>query len=430
LRRLTPASEDATVVADQPTRRTLAIIFAAHATLFASFAAHIPQLSSALHLSYATLGIAMLGTPLGAVAGMVFTGRVMHRCNTAWFLRISLVGYCVSAPLVGLARSPVELFAVLALWGAGQGCVDVAMNAYGADLQRRSGRPTLPALHGQWSLGALAGAAIGFAAVSMHLSLTAQQLALGVIVLCMAGGAAMELPSLGEIPTHTPHPHLPRHRGRTRLLLTLGFLAFASSLCEGIVNGWSAVYLDTIGGRPAIVGLGFLGFTVGMAIMRFSGSRLLARREPGSVLPGLALLGAVAMAAGMLGKTPVAATIGFIALGMGIALVVPTAIGQAAQLGGGRPGANIALIGAISWTGFVLAPPAVGLMSSITSLTVALTALPVLSVAIAVLTRHRLARDSHPPVCDAHALPSANRTQLSISPELSHPTGKLIGQTV
>jgi MFS family permease len=388
LRRLIPNSEGATTFTDQPAgRRTLAIIFAAHAMLFASWAAHIPQIQSALHLNFATLGIAMLGTPLGAVAGMVLTGRMMHCCNSAWFLRFSLVGYCLCAPLVGLARSPVELFAALALWGAGQGSVDVAMNAYGADLQRRSGRPALPGLHGQWSIGALAGAAIGFAAVSMHLTLTAQQVVVGLVVLCVAGGATSRLHSLVQVPARTTPTHRAHHRGRARLLLALGFLAFASSLCEGIVNGWSAVYLDSIGGRSAVVGLGFLGFSVGMAIMRFGGNRLLARREPGSVLPLLAVLGAVAMAAGLVARTPVAATIGFVALGMGIALVVPTAIGQAAQLAGARPGESIALIGAISWTGFVLAPPAVGLMSSMTSLTAALTALPLLSVAIAVLSR-------------------------------------------
>ncbi len=388
LRRLIPTIDDPPTPTDQA-RRSLAIIFAAHATLFASWAAHIPQIQSAMHLNLAMLGVVMLGTPLGAVAGMVLTGRMMHRCNTAWFLRFSLIGYCLCAPLLGLARTPVELFAVLALWGAGQGSVDVAMNAYGADLQRRSDRPALPGLHGQWSLGALAGAAIGFAAVSMHLSLTAQQVVLGLVVLCVAGGATTGLDPLDRVTARCTSAAEPHRRGQMRLLLALGFLAFASSLCEGIVNGWSAVYLDSIGGRSAIVGLGFLGFSLGMAIMRFGGNRLLARTEPGSVLPVLAVLGAVAMAVGLVARTPAAATIGFIALGMGIALVVPTAIGQAAQLGGARPGVNIAAIGAISWTGFVLAPPAVGLMSSMTSLTAALTALPILTMAIAVISRRR-----------------------------------------
>jgi MFS family permease len=364
----------------------LSIIFAAHATLFASWAAQIPQIQSALHLNFATLGIAMLGTPLGAVAAMVITGRVLHRCNNAWFLRCSFVGYGMCAALVGLARSPVELFAALALWGAFQGSVDVSMNAYGADLERRLDRPALPGLHGQWSLGGLAGAAIGLAAVSMHVTLTAQQVVLGLAVLCVAGGATIGLPEFDHDPARSGHMHKAHHRVQARWLMALGFLAFASSLCEGIVSGWSAVYLDTVAARSTIAGLGFLGFSVGMVIMRLGGNRLLARSKPASVLPMFAVLGAVTMAAGLLARTPAAATIGFMAIGMGIALVVPTAIGQAAQLGGPRPGATIAVIGAISWTGFVLAPPAVGLMSSMTSLTATLTALPVLSVAIAVIT--------------------------------------------
>jgi MFS family permease len=367
-------------------RPALSIIFAAHAMLFASWAAHIPQIQSALDLNFASLGIALLGAPLGAVAGMVITGRVLHRCNSAWFLRLSIVGYCMCAPLVGLARSPVELFAALALWGAGQGSIDIAMNAYGADIERRLHRPALPGLHGQWSLGALAGAAIGLAAVSMHQTLTAQQVVLGLVVLCVTQGVAIGLPALDDVPSQTAHTHRAHHRVQARWLLTLGLLAFASSLCEGIVSGWSAVYLDTVGARSTMVGLGFLGFSVGMVIMRFGGNRLLARRKPAAVLPIFAVLGAVAMAAGLLARTPAAATIGFIAMGMGVALVVPTMIGQAARLAGSRPGPTIAVIGAISWTGFVLAPPAVGLMSAMTSLTAALAALPLLSVAIAVIT--------------------------------------------
>jgi MFS family permease len=364
----------------------LSVVFAAHATLFASWAAHIPQIQSALDLNFATLGIALLGTPLGAVAAMLITGRVLHRCNSAWLLRCAIVGYCVCAPLVGLARSPVELFAALALWGAGQGSVDVAMNAYGADIESRLHRPALPRLHGQWSLGGLAGAAIGLAAVSMHLTLTAQQVVLGLVVLCVTGWATIGLPALDDVSSATGRARKAHHRIPARWLMTLGLLAFASSLCEGIVSGWSAVYLDTVGARSAIVGLGFLGFSVGMVIMRFGGNRLLARRKPSSVLPLCALLGAVAMAAGLLARAPAAATIGFFAMGVGVALVVPTMIGQAAQLAGSRPGTTIAAIGAISWTGFVLAPPAVGFMASVTSLTAALAALPVLAAVIAVVT--------------------------------------------
>ena len=257
----------------------LSIIFAAHATLFASWAAHIPQIQAALHLNFATLGMALLGTPVGAVAAMMITGRLLHRRNSAWLLRCALVGYCVCAPLVGLARSPVELFVALALWGAFQGSVDVAMNAYGADIERRSHRPALPKLHGQWSLGALAGAAIGLAAVSMHLTLSAQQAVLGLVVVCVTGWATIGFSALDSIPSRTAHMQKADHRIPARALMTLGFLAFASSLCEGIVSGWSAVYLDNVGARTTIVGLGFLGFSVGMVIVRFGGNRLLATEE-------------------------------------------------------------------------------------------------------------------------------------------------------
>jgi hypothetical protein len=351
------------VISKPKSTTALSIVFAAHATLFATWAAHIPQIQSSLDLNFATLGMALLGTPVGAAAAMMITGRLLHRGNSACLLRCAIVGYCVCAPLVGLA-----------------------MNAYGADIERRSHRPALPKLHGHWSLGALAGAVIGLAAVSMHLTLTAQQAVLGLVVLCVTGWATIGFPALDSVPSQTAHIHKAHHRIPARALMTLGFLAFASSLCEGIVSGWSAVYLDNVGARSTIVGLGFLGFSVGMVIVRFGGNRLLAHRKPSVVLPVLAILGAVAMAGGLLARTPIAVTVGFLGMGIGVALVVPTMIGQAAQLARSRPGTTIAAIGSISWTGFVLAPPAVGLVSSMTSLTAALAALPLLAVAIAVIT--------------------------------------------
>ena len=92
--------------------------------------------------------------------------------------------------------------------------------------------------------------------------------------------ATIRLPALNGVPSPAADTHKTHHRVQARWLLTLGFLAFASSLCEGIVSGWSAVYLDTVGARSSIVGLGFLGFSVGMVTMRFGGNRLLAWRKP------------------------------------------------------------------------------------------------------------------------------------------------------
>lgn len=390
-------------------RSSISVIFAVHALLFASWAAHIPQLKTALDLDNAALGMTLLGAPLGAVAAMLLTGRLLHRGNSIWFLRFVIASYCLSAPLVGLATSQGKLFLALALWGACQGATDVAMNAHGAQIQRDAGRPVLPRLHGYWSLGALAGAGIGTLAVAAAQSLAAQQLVLGVLVALVAGTATRGLSPLDHTPAqhHRPH-HVPQGRW-LRWLLTLGFLAFASSLCEGVAANWSAVYMSGLGAGADVIGLGFLGFSLGMMITRLLGNRLLAGARPTLVLALLACLAAVSMSIALLAAAPVAAAVGFTAAGAGVALVVPTMIGHAARVPAANTGAPIAWVSAMGWVGFVSGPPVIGLLSSSTSLSVALTTIPLLTLTIAIVVWARKLGDAAPPSTkrDRHAAPQA-----------------------
>ena len=115
-------------------------MFIAHALLFASWTAHIPQIRASLDLSDASLGTALLGAPIGSIAAMTIAGWLLPRIGSHRMVQITVVGYAVFGVTVGLADSITQLFVALAMWGVFQGSLDVAMNTQGATVEKALGR--------------------------------------------------------------------------------------------------------------------------------------------------------------------------------------------------------------------------------------------------------------------------------------------------
>jgi MFS family permease len=383
---LTPLARRGQGVAGRAQRAATFAAFISQGLLFASWAAHIPQVKDHLGLSDGTLGLALLGAPLGSVTAMLVVARVLPRLGSQRTVQISLLGYCLAGPLVGLAGSFAALFAALFAWGAFQGALDVSMNTQAVTVERAAGRPLMSGFHGSWSIGAFAGAGIGALGVAAGISLTAQLLLLAIPVLAVTGPLSLRmLPDPG-----TAGGHHGAGRALIRLsgpVLVLGAIAFASMLCEGASADWASVYLHgSVGLSAAVAGLGYTVFSLVMVIVRLSGNRLLSRFPTRRLLPVLAVVATAGFAAGLLGGTSVTVIGGFACLGLGLALVIPTVTSAAGRLAGLNPGTAIAMVSACGWAGFVFGPPIIGELASASSLTAALGILPVLTACIAVAT--------------------------------------------
>ncbi|MFX7883290.1 hypothetical protein ABTK06_20110, partial [Acinetobacter baumannii] len=68
--------------------------------------------------------------------------------------------------IIGFGSDTLQLYGValigLALFGFGNGAVDVMMNVEGAALEKATGRTVMPLLHAFFSFGTVIGAGIGF----------------------------------------------------------------------------------------------------------------------------------------------------------------------------------------------------------------------------------------------------------------------------
>jgi fucose permease len=361
-------------------------VFFVHGLLFASWTAHIPQVKAHLHLTDGSLGLALLGAPLGAVSAMAVSAHLLPRLGSRRMVQAALLGYCVAGPFVGVAGSLPSLFVALFAWGGFQGALDVSMNTQAIAVERRRARPLMSGLHGCWSIGSLAGAGIGTVGVAIGLTLSGQLVVLGAPALVVVGWlAAQMLPD--RAPAGESHTSRPPLRQLSRAVLVLGAIAFASMLCEGASADWASVYLrGPLHTSAATAGLGYTAFSLTMVIVRLSGNRLLARFLIRRVLPVLATIATVGFTAGLLDGQTVAAVAGFGCLGVGLALIVPTVFSAAGRLPGLNAGAAIAAVSACGWVGFVCGPPLIGEIASATSLPVALGLLPVLTASIVVST--------------------------------------------
>jgi MFS family permease len=364
----------------------VAVTFFVHGLLFASWAAHIPHVKAHLGVDDGTLGLALLGAPVGSVSAIGLAAYLVPRIGSRRLVAAALVGYCASGPFVGIAGSVPALFLALFFWGFFQGSLDISMNTQAITVERVKLRPLMNGMHASWSIGAFAGAGIGTLAVGLGVTLSRQLLVLGTVALLVAGWLSLRM--LPDPPHDAAKARAEHGRQISPAMLLLGAVAFASMLTEGAAADWSSVYLrDSLGSSAAVSGLGYTAFALAMVGVRLFGDRLLERFPAHELLPALALLTTVTFAAALLIGTVPAGIAAFFVLGLGVGTVVPTAFSAAGRLPGVHPGVGVAAVSGLGWAGFVCGPPLIGQLAGALSLPVALALIPVLTAVIALATR-------------------------------------------
>jgi MFS family permease len=362
--------------------------FFVHGFLFASWTAHIPHVKEHLHLGNGSLGLALLGAPIGSVLAMLLVSRLLPKYGSQRVVRVALLGYCLAGPLVGLSNSIVTFFIAFLIWGTFQGSLDVAMNAQAIAVEESAGHRLMPGFHGSWSMGSLAGAGVGVLGVGLGWSLSEQLLIFAIPCIVVVGWFTTQMipdrPSSGRSEEHSINS---RQNMLQKAIVVLGAIAFADMLCEGAVADWAAVYLHgTLHTTAVIAGLGYAAYLFMMMSARLVGNRVMNRFAAHIALPVLGAVGGIGLGVGLLINRPTSVLVGFMILGVGLALVVPIVFSACGHIQNVHPGTAVATVSAFGWTGFVLGPPLIGGIATLTSLRTALFLLPLLTAAVVVAT--------------------------------------------
>jgi MFS family permease len=204
--------ESLRAIPSRSTRAAVVAVFFVQGFLFASWTAHIPDVKAQLHLGDSSLGLALLGAPLGSVLAMVAATRLLPRFGSRLVVRAALVGYCLTGPLVGVSDSFLTFLVAFMVWGAFQGVLDVSMNAQAIAVEGDSGRKLMPGFHGSWSMGSLVGAGVGALGVGLGWTLSEQLLLLALPCLVVVGWFTTRM--IPDQPDVTPSARETKRQGR------------------------------------------------------------------------------------------------------------------------------------------------------------------------------------------------------------------------
>jgi MFS family permease len=365
-------------------RLAVAVYFFLTGATFASWATRIPAIQTKLGLNPGTLGIALLGIAAGELVSMNLAGYLAARFGSRSVTVIASVCLSVMLSILPLAPNLLVLVAVLVLFGASFGSVNVAMNTQGVAVERRYGRSIFSSFHACYSIGGLTGALVGGLVAAHNIAPWPHFLGvafLGVILTLVF--ARFLLPARVDAQGASVTFARP-----TRTLLALGLVAFCVVLGEGAMADWSAVYLNTI--LRAGVGLaavGYAAFSIVMALGRGLGDRLTNHFGAGMMVRIGGLIAAGGLTLALVVNWVPLALVGFGLVGAGFSVIFPLTLSAAGRTSQQISGTAISTVATCGYVGFLVGPAAIGFAADALSLRVALGVVVLLSLCAAAFAR-------------------------------------------
>ncbi|HLZ32208.1 MAG TPA: MFS transporter [Chloroflexota bacterium] len=362
-------------------RLAVSLVFFLHGIAGGMWAARIPAIQANLALGVGTLGLALLGGGLGTLLVMLPTGALIARRGSRLVARWLALPVCIALVCLALATDAITLFAAMILWGASAAALDVAMNAQGATIEQRRGRPIMSSLHGLWSVGNMSGAVVGAFVAGLGISVRTHFL-VAAPVLWVALVLAPRRFTSGDV-REDAGVRFALPRGS---LLALAAVAFCAVMTEGAMFDWAAVFLRRELSAPeATAALAPSFFSAAMAAGRLGGDQLTARVRAPLVARLCAAVAAVGIAAMIFAPVSLIVFGGLVGVGLGLSVLVPLAFGAAGRSTQMPTGTAIAAVATVGYFGFLVGPPTIGLVAEQVTLRGGFVVLLVLLGLIAVL---------------------------------------------
>ncbi|MFJ4715993.1 MFS transporter [Streptomyces sp. NPDC088785] len=350
-------------------RQALYLLFFLNGIAMSSWVTRTPDVRDVLDVSTARMGLVLFGLSVGAMAGILCSGRFVSRHGTR---PVTAVGTClvVAAVVVigaGSALASASLVtAGLFLFGAGTGAGEVAVNVDAADVERLTGRAVLPTLHGCFSLGTVLGGLAGMAATAAAVPVPWHLAVVAVIATALLLHALRSVPAgtgRGAAPTEPEAGRRSRPQvWKDRRLLLIGAIVLAMALAEGAANDWLPLLMVDGHGLDAAAGsLVYVGFAAAMTAGRFCGTFFLDRFGRVAVVRASAVSGAVGLVLVIFSDSAVVAAVAVLFWGLGASLGFPVALSAAGD-SGPDPTARVSLVAVIGYVAFLVGPPALGFL--------------------------------------------------------------------
>ena len=333
---------------------------AAIGIFWGGFAACLPEYKARAGVDDAGLGALLLLAAVGGMTAMALAPRVQARLGGA-VLPVLAAGVVLAALGPLLITSPASLGAVLLVMGLAMAALDIAANVRISVDEAATGLPLMNFNHALFSFGFAGAAALtGLARrAGAGPELIAPALAgvLAVFALLMIERSRRPVP---PAPAHDSAPASP-----WRAILPAALILFAAFVAENATETWSALHIERTLGGPAgegAFGPAMLGLTMGIG--RLSGQMLASRLGEARLVAFSAALGMAGALVVALAPVQWVAVLGVALIGLGCAVVVPSAnslLGRAVRAD--QRAFAISRAWLLGFTGFFIGPVAMGLIA-------------------------------------------------------------------
>ncbi|CAI9403494.1 MFS transporter [Aestuariimicrobium sp. T2.26MG-19.2B] len=386
-------------------RNAIITAFALGGVASAAFGARLPSIQADLGVSKGTLGTMLIGTTVGALAGLASSAWIHRTFGARTGIRTSLFIVAAGVALIGLGagalHSPVMVILALALTGYGIGSLDVMINVEGSMVERQFRKTLMPLMHAAWSAGVIVGAGIGAGSAALGLPVEYQLPLQGALV--AAGGWVL---SWG-VPSHEA-PETPaekvtwgeRARGilasvKDVRLVLIGLVMLGSELGEGSANNWLTLAVRTEHLQPeAIAGLFLVLFAASETLARALGGPVVDRIGRARAVRVTSVLGLAGIALFILTDHWLLVAVGVLLWAFGVSMGFPLGMSAAAD-SGPNPAARVSFVAVIGYAANLTGPPAIGNLADHVGLLKALWVIAAL-FAVAVLCASAVRKEPEP----------------------------------
>jgi predicted MFS family arabinose efflux permease len=378
-------------------RRAVATALLCQGAATADWVTRLPSIKANLDLGAGGLGLALVGTPVGLAVAVLIAPAAVRRFSSAGTARWATTCAGLTIALPALAWNGVSLTLGLIVLGLAFGVAEVSVNVQAVAVERAYARPVMTGMHAMWSIGMIVGSLAGSVAAAAGVAPAAQ---LGVAGVLLAGVAAFVgrwflEPTLQEGSQEAAEEREPRRRLQDQpAVVVTGLIAFCAFLAEGSVTDWGSVFMhDVEHASLAVAGLAVSVFSVGQVVARLAGDRIVTRFGRTATMWRTALIAAAGMLVAISAASSVVALLGYGVLGLGGALIIPTAFSVAGIAAAFAPAWALSRVTGMGYAGLFLGPAAIGLVTHAIGLTAALLIPATLLLLIVPLTlrlRHEL----------------------------------------
>lgn len=350
--------------ADRWTQHATRAIFFVGGFGAASWAPLVPLLRERLAIGEDILGLLLLCIGIGSLLTMPLSGTAAVRLGCRRVLTFASVSFALLLFLLSQVGEILLAIPILLLFGAIMGCIDVVANVQAVIVEKASGKRLMSGMHALWSVGGFAGAGLFGVWVGM-LGLTptlSTLIAAGIMTAVTVFFARFLLPYGGDA-------------GGKMLAVPKGIVAFVgviaciAFLVEGAIMDWSGVFLTTVRGFDlSMAGTGFTVFSAAMLVMRLVGDKLVQKMGQKAIVLGGSILAFMGFLAVIFAPVTWLLYIGFFAIGVGSANVVPVFFSLLGKQKDMPIGLAVPAVSTLGYLGILMGPAAIGALAHATSL--------------------------------------------------------------